>query len=170
MILDGHGHGGGSGGVCVWTLLVSELLPRGCCDRLFGIGACAAECRLRRSIVEWSGAATSPTIWCAAPSGSRRPQVSWTLFAGAMCGCSYASGGDDSCMRRRGRSMVPTFAIQSPSPAPLRPIWLTSYGLDRCFDATIADWTENFDRALRFDLNAPSELAHISLTALARVA
>ena len=66
--------------------------------------------------------------------------------------------------------MVPPFASHSNSPAPLRPNWLTSHDLDRCFDATIEDRTENFDRALRFDLNAPCEHAHILLTALARVA
>ena len=66
--------------------------------------------------------------------------------------------------------MVPTLASHSNSPAPLRPNWLTSYDLDRCFDATIRGGQENFVMALRFDLNPPCEPAHILLIALARVA
>ena len=61
-------------------------------------------------------------------------------------------------------------STRSSSPALGRPTQLTSYGLDTYIDVNDAAGQENFDRALRFDLNATHELAHISLTALARVA
>ena len=61
-------------------------------------------------------------------------------------------------------------STRSSSPALGRPTQLTSYGLDTYIDAYDQAGQENFDRALRFDLNATHELAHISLTALARVA
>ena len=66
--------------------------------------------------------------------------------------------------------MFTQLARRSSSPAPARPTQLTSYGLDTYIDVYDAAGQENFERALRFDLNAPRELPHISPTALARVA
>ena len=66
--------------------------------------------------------------------------------------------------------MFTQLARRSSSPAPARPTQLTSYGLDTYIDVYDAAAQENFDRALRFDLNSPRELPHIFLTALARVA
>ena len=54
--------------------------------------------------------------------------------------------------------------------APVRPTWLTCYALDRCTTLRSPTGQGYFDRDLRFGLAAPCEPAHISLTALARVA
>ena len=54
--------------------------------------------------------------------------------------------------------------------APVRPTWLTCYALDRCTTLRSPTGQGYFGRDLRFDLNPPCEPAHISLTALARVA
>ena len=66
--------------------------------------------------------------------------------------------------------MAPTCASRSNAAAPVCPTRLTSHGLDRCIDAYDEAGQENFEMALRFGLNAPRKLPHISLIALARVA
>ena len=55
-------------------------------------------------------------------------------------------------------------------PAPLAPTGVSTNACADDIDVYDAAGQENFERALRFDLNAPRELPHISPTALARVA
>ena len=85
------------------------------------------------------------------------------------CHCCAADG-DASNLYRVGTSEGPTFASRVPPAAQLLPSRRTSNGWHVCIDATIADRTRIFDRALRVDLNAPREEPHIFLTGLARVA
>ena len=126
--------------------------------------------RFRQSFEDGGRAASSPNFKVAAPTGSAPARAVLVSLNGATHSSCCATGGLDPCPRRRGRRVVRVLASGSSSPAPARPTRLTSYGLNRCIDAYDEAGQENFDKALRFDLNATHELAHIPLTALARVA
>jgi hypothetical protein len=61
-----------------------------------------------------------------------------------------------------------TAARRLSSPAHACSTRLSCNALHRCVALIVVVGQGNFDRALRFDLNAPCVLAHTSLTALAR--
>ena len=80
-----------------------------------------------------------------------------------VCRRWCAPGGDDSCLRRRGRSVEAMSTTRPSSPAPARPTQLTSYGLDRCFAHSSMTWTwfavkdlaRLYERALRGSAHLP---------------
>ena len=128
-----------------------------------------SRCALRPTLEDGCGAATAPTTWVAAPSASAPSLTVRVSLACATHRCWCATGGYAPYPRRGGSSVAPTCASRSNAAAPVCPTRLTSHGLDRCIDAYDAAGQGNFERALRFGLNAPRERPHCFLTALARV-
>ena len=109
-----------------------------------------------RSFGRAGGAATSPTAWVAAPSGSTSTLALHALFNGVVVGLSSTSIGYAQGLRRRGRSMVPPLTRDLSSSAPDSRSWFVSHAQTTCFDAYGEGSTYNLWHgfALRFEPSA----------------
>ena len=120
-------------------------------------------CGLRQSIGCAGGAATSPTAWVAAPSGSPLTLALHAWFAGVMFGLNSTSIGYEPCRKRKGSSMVPLLTRDLSPLATDSRSWFVSHAQTTCFDAYGEGSTYNLWHgfALRFE-PSPRARAHPS--------
>ena len=78
----------------------------GCASPCMAAGALPfgrRRCGFRQHTVHSSGSASYSMVWCDAPSALAPALAVWASLTRTVCRHWYAPGGDDPCLRRRGR-------------------------------------------------------------------
>ena len=116
--------------------------------RVAGTRSRSLRCRLRQPFEDAGGAATSPTVGCAAPSESTMSMMLHALLTATVCRLSSMSSRHAPYPNRSGRSMVYRVARDLTIHARDNLTWLVSHALDVCVSHTSAAMVINLCQEL----------------------